>query len=253
MLPFVRVAAYVVTTLRVTARAAREVTGLPEGPERWRLAAEGQSRGAREALAASGVEVETVGAVPDRPVLYVANHFGLLDGWICAAALRFAIVGKGEVLGWPAVGFVARTFAMVSVDRERRSTTSGFVERIHERLAAGVSVLVFAEGTTTDGMGLGPFKTGAFEAVVGTGVPVVPVFQSVEEDGGGAVRDRRPYSWVNESLGTSLRRVFRQRPRRAVVRLGAPIPSEGETRKTLAAKTRAAVAALDPLGQGVQA
>ena len=70
---------------------------------------------------------------------------------------------------------------------------------------------------------------------------------------GGAVRDRRPYSWVNESLGTSLRRVFRQRPRRAVVRLGAPIPSEGETRKTLAAKTRAAVAALDPLGQGVQA
>ena len=246
-----RIAAFIGSTLRVTRRTARAVRGLPDGPERWRVAAEGQSRGAREALAASGVAVETVGSVPEGAVLYVANHSGLLDGWICAAALRFAIVGKGEVLGWPAVGFVARTFALLPVDRERRTTTGGFVERVHERLASGVSVLVFAEGTTGDGMGLLPFKTGAFEAVVGTGVPVVPVFQSVEEDRHGPVRDRRPYSWVGEPLWTSLRRTYRQRPRRAVVRLGAPIPTEGETRKTLAVATRAAVAALDPLGQGL--
>ncbi len=243
-----RIAALASTTFRVTARAARRMRGVAEGPERWRAAAEWQRKGAREALAASGIEVRQVGELPGRAALLVANHSSLLDGWVLAAVLPFAIVGKAEVMGWPGVGFVARTYGLVAVDRERRTATDGFVERVQARIAAGVSVLVFAEGTTSVGAALLPFKTGAFEAVAGTGVPVVPVFQSVEATASGAVTDRRVFAWVNEPLGRVLRRVYRQRPRVAVVRVGAPIESEGETRKTLAAKTRAAVAALDPLG-----
>lgn len=243
-----RIAALTASTFRVTARAAWRMRGLPDGPERWRAAAEWQRRGAREALAASGIEVRQVGDLPDRPALLVANHSSLLDGWVLAAVLPFAIVGKAEVMGWPGVGFVARTYGLVAVDRERRRATDGFVERVQARIAAGVSVLVFAEGTTSEGAVLLPFKTGAFEAVAGTGVPVVPVFQSIEETASGPVTGRRAFAWVNEPLVRVLRRLYRQRPRVAVVRVGAPLPSEGETRKTLAVTTRAAVAVLDPLG-----
>lgn len=244
-----RIAALATTTFRVTARAARQMRGMADGPERWRAAAEHQRRGAREALLASGITVQQVGALPNRAALLVANHASLLDGWVLAAALPFAIIGKAEVMDWPGVGFVARTYELLPVDRERRTTTGSFVERVQARIEAGVSVLVFAEGTTSQGEALLPFKTGAFEAVAGTGVPVVPIFQSVEVSASGPVTDRRPFAWFEEPLWTTLRRFYRLRPRVAVVRIGAPIATEGETRKTLAAKTRAGVAALDPLGR----
>ena len=103
---------------------------------------------------------------------------------------------------------------------------------------------VFAEGTVSDGTALLPFKTGAFEAVAGTASFVYPCYQQLVVSRSGPVRDLQPLAWHREPMQRSIWRALGYFPGTAVVRFGAPIPTEGETRKTLAAKARDAVAVL---------
>lgn len=243
-----RAPAPVITMLTQTARAARRVRRL-EGGERLRAQAEAQQEGARAVLRRLRVHVRVEGALPDQPVLIAPNHTSWLDGFLMASVFQTALAARHDVRDWPVVGWVARTMGVVPVYRDRTAATADFVSDVQTRLAEGVHVLAFPEGTTTHGERLLPFKTGMFEAVAGTDYAVLPVYHQVVRANGEAIRTPEalaPFAWAGEgaSLVRSARHVLAHAPVEVVVRIGTPLQAAGETRKTLAAKAEAAVSAL---------
>lgn len=100
----------------------------------------------------------------DRPVLIVANHTSWLDIVVLSAVAPVSFVAKSEVSRWPGVSALARLQRTVFVDRERRSAVGETAGEMIERLRAGDTVVLFAEGTSSDGNGVLPFRTSLFAA-----------------------------------------------------------------------------------------
>jgi len=130
-------------------------------------------RVARIRTSVSGVE-----HLPQQgPFLLVSNHTSYLDTAVLLGHLPLdvRIVAKEEVLGWPLVGTFVRKVGHPTVDRRdvRRSVEDR--RKVAGRLKEGEAILFFPEGTFIRAAGLGPFRLGAFETAVESGVPVVPV------------------------------------------------------------------------------
>jgi lyso-ornithine lipid O-acyltransferase len=112
------------------------------------------------------VHVRVVGEpVRDRPVLFVSNHISWVDIIVIGSLAPIAFVAKSEVGNWPLVGATARMQRTVFVDRARRQQTGDTIGEIVERLAAGTSVVLFAEGTSSDGNRVLPFRSALVGAV----------------------------------------------------------------------------------------
>jgi 1-acyl-sn-glycerol-3-phosphate acyltransferase len=112
-----------------------------------------------------GIRLNIEGAVlPDKPVLLVSNHTSWLDITVLSAVAPLSFVAKKEVARWPFVSSLARLQRTVFVDRERRSAVGETTNEIMARLGTGDTVVLFAEGTSSDGNRVLPFKTSLFAA-----------------------------------------------------------------------------------------
>jgi lyso-ornithine lipid O-acyltransferase len=112
-----------------------------------------------------GVRLHIEGEVAkDRPVLLVANHTSWLDIPVLSAVAPLSFVAKKEIGTWPFVSALARLQCSVFVDRARRTAVGETAGEIIERLKAGDTIVLFAEGTTSDGNRVLPFKTSLFAA-----------------------------------------------------------------------------------------
>lgn len=113
-----------------------------------------------------GVTLDVDGAVAtDKPVLLVCNHTSWLDIPVLSALAPVSFVAKKEVNGWPFVSWLARLQRSVFIDRARRQATGEAADAIMSRLSAGDTIVLFAEGTSSDGARVLPFKTSLFGAV----------------------------------------------------------------------------------------
>uniref|UniRef100_UPI0013DCA1B0 lysophospholipid acyltransferase family protein n=1 Tax=Sandarakinorhabdus rubra TaxID=2672568 RepID=UPI0013DCA1B0 len=115
---------------------------------------------------AMGVSIRTHGE-PLRagPVLYVANHLSWSDIPVLGARIRASFVAKSEVAGWGPVGWLASFAHTVYVSRDRRHSTAAQKNEIARRLRAGGSIILFPEGTNSDGTQVLPFKSALFSVV----------------------------------------------------------------------------------------
>lgn len=112
-----------------------------------------------------GIKLHIEGAVaPDKPVLLISNHTSWLDITVLSAVAPLSFVAKKEVAGWPFVSWLAKLQRSVFVDRQRRSAVGETTNEIMARLATGDTVVLFAEGTSSDGNRVLPFKTSLFAA-----------------------------------------------------------------------------------------
>jgi 1-acyl-sn-glycerol-3-phosphate acyltransferase len=107
-----------------------------------------------------GVRIATVGRrIEQQPLLIVANHSSWLDISVITAVAPVVFVAKREVSSWPVVGLLARLQRSVFVDRTRRHKTADVNSEIARRLAGGDPVLLFGEGTSSDGNRVLAFRT----------------------------------------------------------------------------------------------
>jgi 1-acyl-sn-glycerol-3-phosphate acyltransferase len=111
------------------------------------------------------------------PVVLAANHASYLDVVVLLAALPlpFRFVAKHELARAPLVGRVIRKVGHLTVERGQASQSVADAGRVTRALQAGLSVLVFPEGTFVRAPGILPFRLGGFKAAVDTGRPVIPV------------------------------------------------------------------------------
>ena len=112
-----------------------------------------------------GVRIHQHGSViRDRPVLLVANHVSWLDIPVVSAVAPVSFIAKKEVDSWPFVQWLARLQRTIFVDRQRRTKAGETANEMAVRLAAGDSLVLFAEGTSSDGNRVLPFLSTLFAA-----------------------------------------------------------------------------------------
>jgi 1-acyl-sn-glycerol-3-phosphate acyltransferase len=111
------------------------------------------------------VRVSVQGTPPQGAVLVVSNHASWLDIIVISAHAPTMFVAKREVSRWPLIGAVARLRGTIFVDRERRHQSAAANAEIAQRLTEEQPVVLFAEGTSSDGNRVLPFRSALFGAV----------------------------------------------------------------------------------------
>ena len=128
--------------------------------------------------------------VPPRSGLIVSNHLSYIDIAALGSSCPCSFVSKAEVGAWPFIGWAAGLAGTVFVRRAHRSEVSGQVQDIKNALGRGVPVVLFPEGTSTDGSQVLPFRSALLQAALETGCDVTPVALSYRADPpGDTVRD----------------------------------------------------------------
>jgi lyso-ornithine lipid O-acyltransferase len=125
----------------------------------------------RRVLKALGLAIEVTGQPPTCG-LVVANHLSYLDILILSAAMPCFFVSKKEIDGWPYFGWAARTAGTIFLDRKSMRSVRQVAEEIRARLNLPVPVLLFPEGTSTDGAHVLRFHSSLIDPATKAGAPI---------------------------------------------------------------------------------
>jgi len=186
----------------------------------------------------NGLRISLSGELPARPSVLVANHLGYWDPVLLGSLLPLAAIAKAELASWPVIGWCGHALGTLYVRRGDPHHSARVLRQALRRLVAGVHVLNFPEGTTTDGSQLLPFRRGIFGIAARAGVPVVPVALRLSP---------RDAAWTGgEAFLPHYRRHWGRGGRvEASIRFGGPLhPADFRTAEECAAAARARVAAL---------
>lgn len=187
-----------------------------------------------------GVRLRLVGqCARQRPTLFVANHCSWLDIATLGAVLPGCFVAKAEVGGWPGIGLIAKLGRSIFVSRSRE-TVAREQKLLEQRLQRGDNIILFPEGTTSDGNRVLPFASAFFTLAFGPARPwVQPVTIVYDELESQPVRrcDRPMIAWYGDmDLAPHLSRLARRRGLRATILFGEPMPPGSfPNRKAMAA------------------
>lgn len=115
-------------------------------------------------LEALGIQVRLQGAIQPGQLL-VANHVSWLDVMVLHSLCPQArFVAKSDVLRWPLIGRLAEGAGTLFVQRDRPRMAARALDAMTAVLGSGGTVMVFPEGTTSDGTGVLPFRSSLLQA-----------------------------------------------------------------------------------------
>lgn len=208
--------------------------------EQLRRQADWLHRWSSRALERLHIDIEITGTTPEAGVV-VANHVSYLDVLLIAASTRCIFVCKSEVRHWPVLGALANASGAIFIDRSRRHDVMGVANKIEGVLNSGVTVVVFPEGTSSDGTGVLPFHSSLLEPATSLQLPVTPAAVSYAVEA-------RPFSPEAAYCGDAtliphMIRLFSKR--RIVGRVNfSNLPATFTDRKEAASKSHAEVSRL---------
>ncbi|MDB6180348.1 lysophospholipid acyltransferase family protein [Paracoccus fistulariae] len=197
----------------------------------------------RLTLLCMGIGWRREGVPMNGPGAVVANHSSWLDILTMNAAMPVFFVSKSEVRSWPGINILTRvtnTHFVVRDPKLARAQADEFAQRVR----AGHRLLFFPEGTSSDGRRVLPFKPTLFQGFLDpalpTGLAIQPLTATYLAPEG---QDPRFYGWWGDmDLGPHLLSVLAvPKQGQVVIRLLAPVPVRGHSRKTLAAACELAV------------
>jgi lyso-ornithine lipid O-acyltransferase len=202
----------------------------------------------RLALWALNIRLHNSGSKPqDTPSLVLANHCSWIDILVLGSLRPLSFVAKSEVAGWPGVGFLARMQRTIFIERENKRATGGVAAMMARRLSRGELIVLFAEGTTSDGNRVLPFRA----SLVGAAkmalmdhsldhIALQPLTIAYTRRNGLPVtrRDRPELCWYGDmELAPHLVGVLQGGPIDVAVHWGEPIPFDAHTDRKRAAIT----------------
>jgi 1-acyl-sn-glycerol-3-phosphate acyltransferase len=183
------------------------------------------------------IRVRVVGnPVRDRAVLFVSNHVSWVDIVVIGSIAPVAFVAKREVASWPLVGITAKMQRTVFVDRGRRYQARDAVSEIVKRVASGTSVVLFAEGTSSDGNRVLPFRSALLGAIEDRGdggsILMQPMaITYIGQHGLPMGRQHRPLvAWYGDlDFMPHIRAFIKRGAVDALVTYGDPVPADRDT------------------------
>ncbi len=197
-----------------------------------------------------GLRVRVIGEIAQAPAgratVFVSNHSSWLDIAALGGVLEACFVAKREVGEWPVIRRIARLGRTVFVSR-KRGETARERDEMRARLAAGDNLILFPEGTTSDGCRVLEFRSAFFSAIEGETPPLVQPVTIVYDllSGLPAGRRTRPVlAWYGDmDIGSHFWRLTQHRDYRVTIVLHRPVePHDFPDRKALAAACWQAVA-----------
>jgi lyso-ornithine lipid O-acyltransferase len=188
-----------------------------------------------------GLKVRVIGSAVrsagGRPVVFVSNHSSWIDVPVLGGRLDACFVSKDDVAQWPFISTIARLGRTVFVSR-RRHATARELDRMRDRLAAGDNLLLFPEGTSSDGSRVLPFRSSFFAVAETAQRPLIQPISIVYDRLGGLPTGRasRPvFAWYGDmDLASHFWRFARHGGLRVSVLVHPPLdPSRFASRKAL--------------------
>lgn len=193
----------------------------------------------RKVLASLHIESRLLGNPPMRG-LVVSNHLSYLDVVVLAALMPCFFVAKSEIAGWPVFGRAARAGGTIFLVRTSRASASDVAGEIKRRLALPVPVLLFPEGTSTDGSHVLRFHSRLIDPAVVADAPVTPAALRYSAEGG--VKERELCWFGNTLFFSHLWKTLGTQGVKAEVRFG--VPRVYRDRRTAARESHAEVVTL---------
>jgi 1-acyl-sn-glycerol-3-phosphate acyltransferase len=187
-----------------------------------------------------GLHLTTKGIVP-RAGLLVCNHLSYLD-IIALSSLRPCVfVAKREVRNWPLFGWLASAAGTIFVQRDRRAAAAREVQRVDAAIRSGSLVVLFPEGTSSDGTVVLPFKSSLLQAAISSCAPIAAagIDYCLAQ---GSVADEVCY-WRDMTLVPHLLNLLGKSEIECAIRFSASAPRGGD-RKRLAHELRNEIVAL---------
>lgn len=196
----------------------------------------------RRLLAIFGLRLRVEGVPLREPHITVANHVSWLDIPVLGALEPTRFVGKSEIRDWPVAGWLAQAAGTFFL-RRGRGGAAPLLDRLVPFLQARGSVVIFPEGTTTDGTEVRTFHARLFSAAIVSGCRVQPVTIQYSLSGDG--ENIAPFIG-DDSLGAHILRLLQSPGLEVRVLYGPPLQPT-VTRDELAREAESFVrAALQP-------
>jgi 1-acyl-sn-glycerol-3-phosphate acyltransferase len=188
----------------------------------------------RRMLSVLGVQLHVSGNVPTGCYLIASNHVSWLDVFAIGAVFPCWFVSKAETRTWPFVGWMAEANETLFLRRASPRAVYRMNGEIRTRLRSSRSVVVFPEGTTTDGTRVLDFFPALFQPAVDTGLPVLPLALAYRDK---AARTATAVAYINnDTIWPSLRAVLDAPCTEAHLILEDLLSAPGQKRRQLAAQ-----------------
>jgi 1-acyl-sn-glycerol-3-phosphate acyltransferase len=170
-------------------------------------------------------------------MLWVSNHVSWTDIPLLGMLAPLSFLSKAEVRTWPVAGWLALKAGSLFI--RRGSGDSKLIQKqMGQHLLSNHSLMIFPEGTTTDGRSLRTFHGRLLSSAIETGIALQPVaIQYLRE---GKPDQIAPFVGDDDLL-SHLRRLFANEVSEVHIRLLTPIESRGKERAALAFEAQQAV------------
>jgi len=182
-------------------------------------------------------KVRVIGPLPQQPMLWVSNHVSWTDIPLLGMLAPLSFLSKAEVRTWPVAGWLALKAGTLFI-RRGGNDSQLLRKQISQHLQQACALLIFPEGTTTDGRSLRTFHGRLLASAIDTEVPLQPVALRYLRNG--QADPIAPFIGDDDLL-SHLMRLFANDCAEVEIQLLAPIPSAGEERAALAFKAQQAI------------
>lgn len=191
----------------------------------------------RKLSSALPFKVRVIGQLPQQPMLWVSNHVSWTDIPLLGMLTPLSFLSKAEVRSWPVAGWLALKAGTLFI-RRGGNDSQLLRKQISQHLQRACALLIFPEGTTTDGRSLRTFHGRLLASAIDTHTPLQPVALRYLRNG--KIDTLAPFIGDDDLL-SHLMRLFSQDCGEVEIHLLRPIASAGEERAALAFKAQQAV------------
>ena len=186
------------------------------------------------------VKIDVVGTPPTPPFFLVTNHTGYVDVPTLRVIVEGVFVAKHEIASWPIVGGIIGNMGNIYINRQNRRDIPRAGTEVIERLQAGEGVIVFPEGTTSNGQQILPFNSSFLEFAARAEIPVHYASITYKTKDGMPPASTSVAWWDDTPLTFHMTRLFSMKGFQATVRFGEG-PVTSDDRKQLARELEASM------------
>jgi lyso-ornithine lipid O-acyltransferase len=121
-----------------------------------------------------GIRIKKCGRRWQGGGLTVCNHASYADVLVMGSFKPTVFLSNHEVRGWPLIGWLASLGGTVYVNRTSKKAALHAIRLLEQKIDCGITVIVFPEGTTSDGKSVRAFKSTFFSIPVRQRIAVRP-------------------------------------------------------------------------------
>ena len=118
------------------------------------------------------VNIENKSKINDKNFLILSNHISWLDIIILGSIFETTFLSKSEVASWPVIGHITKSVDVLFIKRGSKDAAKQAIEMVQRSLMKNRNVVIFPEGTTSDGSSLLKFKPRLLASAIDISVPV---------------------------------------------------------------------------------